>query len=220
MTNLFGLIQKMEHIQSSLVVAKNSISIQAGIQSRASSSNQHLQPKFWIQIWNLKVPQKSKIFIWKLCHNALSIKDNLYKKKIALSPSCPICNQAREIAEHTFLLCPWTSLVWFGSQLHCFPSIDNLTWINAWLQQMINQMTGTRDYKEFAMALLANTLWAQFGKLEMNIPLEIKAWSQSWPSTELKWPLENSLRPRDSTGEGLIILRLIISSWSHEDHHH
>ena len=74
-----------------------------------------------------KVPQKVKMFIWRCCQNALPINENLFNKKLISSPICQICKLEKETIEHALLLCPWTSRVWFGSQLLCTPNVDNLT---------------------------------------------------------------------------------------------
>ena len=81
----------------------------------ASTSFQQHHPSFWNQVWNIKVPQKIKLFLWKICQNAIPVKDNLFKRKLINSPLCQVCNSERETIEHALLLCPWTSLVWFGS---------------------------------------------------------------------------------------------------------
>lgn len=66
----------------------------------------------WKKIWRIKVPQKIKVFMWKLCHNALPDLGNLRKKKLV--DCCPICGLEVESIEHTFLLCGWTR--GFGSE--------------------------------------------------------------------------------------------------------
>ena len=72
--------------------------------STSASSDKHL----WKFIWGFPILKKIKTFLWRLCHNAISIRDNLYKKKIVNSPLCLICHQDKEAIEHAFLLYPWT----------------------------------------------------------------------------------------------------------------
>ena len=54
-------------------------------------------------------PKKIKLFLRKLNHNAILIKDNLYKN-IVTSTIFPICEQQRESIEHALLHYPWTTL--------------------------------------------------------------------------------------------------------------
>lgn len=52
-----------------------------------------------------------------MTHDILPVKANLYKRRIAQSNTCQICNQETETSEHTLLLCPWTRPPWFGLSL-------------------------------------------------------------------------------------------------------
>ena len=82
------------------------------IDKEASSSHQQFPASFWHSMWNIKAPQKIKMFLWLMCNNALPVNDNLYKRKMINSPICKICNMHKETIEHALFLCPWTSLVW------------------------------------------------------------------------------------------------------------
>ena len=44
---------------------------------RAGSSNPDTTRKFWRGIWQLRVPMKIQLFIWRACHNALPTMSNL-----------------------------------------------------------------------------------------------------------------------------------------------
>jgi len=37
-------------------------------------------------LWSLQVPRALKMFLWKVCHNALPTKENLYRRKITKDP--------------------------------------------------------------------------------------------------------------------------------------
>ena len=136
------------------------------------SSSISLRPNFWSQIWAIKTPQKVKIFLWKFCHNALAVRDNLYRRQICTSPLCPICGSEKETIEHAMLLCPWTGQVWFGSQLQIVPSIENISRIDCWLQEKITLLSAHQDYKETGLSILANTL-GEFVKGGINLPLNM-----------------------------------------------
>ncbi|KAL0367264.1 UNVERIFIED_CONTAM: putative mitochondrial protein [Sesamum radiatum] len=59
----------------------------------------------WNFLWNCKVPNKIKIFIWRLCNNALPIAPNLIRRGVEMDPSCPFCQSHTEDLEHIFLNC-------------------------------------------------------------------------------------------------------------------
>ena len=99
------------------------------------------------------------MFIWRCCQNVLPVNETLFKKKIRSSPICPICKSEIETVEHTLLLWPWTSLVWFGSQLQCTPSVDNITNVAFWLQQLMTNLQGNKQFFNYGMSLLIHTLW-------------------------------------------------------------
>lgn len=123
------------------------------------SSSISLNPSFWNQIWSVKTPQKVKIFLWKICQNALPVRENLFRRQMITSPLCPICNSEQETIEHALLLCSWTRQVWFGSQLQIIPTAENVTRIDLWLQEKFILLSAHKDCKEIGISLLANTLW-------------------------------------------------------------
>lgn len=71
-------------------------------QSNVASTSTEVSPILWKVIWNIKMPQKIKIFLWKLINNILPVQENLFKKKIARSNVCPVCKREIESVEHIF----------------------------------------------------------------------------------------------------------------------
>ncbi|RYR68791.1 hypothetical protein Ahy_A03g015257 [Arachis hypogaea] len=92
--------------------------------------------ELWGGIWNMKAPQKIKMFLWKAAHNIILVRANLKKKRLLTNSVCPICLQEEETEEHTLLLCEWTRAVWFGSQSQCTPTSKNVRSVGEWLQRM------------------------------------------------------------------------------------
>ena len=58
---------------------------------------------WWKYIWLLKVPTKVKIFLWRACNDWIPTMVNLVRRKIAVSPMCPIFNSSPETTAHA----PW-----------------------------------------------------------------------------------------------------------------
>ncbi|KAL6192041.1 hypothetical protein ACLB2K_038428 [Fragaria x ananassa] len=46
---------------------------------------------------------------------------------------CALCGEHPETTEHCLLLCPWTSVVWFGSSLRYIQEKAFITSLDAWL---------------------------------------------------------------------------------------
>ena len=43
---------------------------------------------FWKHIWRTKVPNKTKVFLWRACSNALPTKVGLHKRKVVDNTTC------------------------------------------------------------------------------------------------------------------------------------
>ena len=59
----------------------------------------------WKKLWALKFPPKYSLFIWKVIHGILAVKDTLLKRKVDVCPLCPRCSDEIETIEHLFLRC-------------------------------------------------------------------------------------------------------------------
>ncbi|KAL0368486.1 UNVERIFIED_CONTAM: hypothetical protein Scaly_1067500 [Sesamum calycinum] len=54
----------------------------------------------WKFLWHRTVPNKVKIFGWKLCHKTLLTLHNLAARRVDVSDCCPLCSQTREPRTH------------------------------------------------------------------------------------------------------------------------
>lgn len=61
---------------------------------------------FWWLIWQLKIHNAEKMFMWRACHNLLSIKDNLRKRGTVSDFLCSICGLEIESTHHILWSCP------------------------------------------------------------------------------------------------------------------
>jgi ribonuclease HI len=66
----------------------------------------------WKKIWNLKLPGKIKIFIWRCVHNAIPCFSVLANRHIGSISQCPICKGGAEDVRHALFLCPRARAVW------------------------------------------------------------------------------------------------------------
>lgn len=128
--------------------------------NRVPSSSYGVEANVWKRIWRQHVPQKVKVFLWKLCQNAIPVLGNLWKRKIVRFANCPICSLEPESIEHTFLVCEWTRNVWFGLQIQCLSERDIITTLHDWLEQKFSGFTGQGEYEVFASIYLCCALWS------------------------------------------------------------
>jgi len=72
---------------------------------------------FWKKLWSLKVPNSSKIFLWRACQNLLPTKQNLKKKCVLNDDLCPCCKFQEESTLHALWSCPGAQDVWGSGSL-------------------------------------------------------------------------------------------------------
>ncbi|KAL5741239.1 hypothetical protein ACOSP7_027971 [Xanthoceras sorbifolium] len=65
-----------------------------------SGSSSSSDSKWWLALWNLNIPPKIKIFIWRVCHNVIPSLCNLCSRKIVVDPCCSRCGDAPESSAH------------------------------------------------------------------------------------------------------------------------
>ncbi|KAA3468559.1 reverse transcriptase [Gossypium australe] len=67
---------------------------------------------FYKKIWQVDVPTKVKIFIWKLSWNYIASKVNLHTRRLGNSRLCPRCSGGEESLNHLFRECPVSAEIW------------------------------------------------------------------------------------------------------------
>lgn len=92
----------------------------------------------WNMVWNLDLPERIKVFIWKCLKGILPTKKNLATRTIGFSPSCPLCDVEEESIDHLFCSCPHSCSVWnaFDFQPPFHPTTTVLGF-NEWLLDWI-----------------------------------------------------------------------------------
>ncbi|XP_042950057.1 uncharacterized protein LOC122282168 [Carya illinoinensis] len=58
------------------------------------------EQSIWSKIWKLKVPNATKMLLWRASLESLPTKRNLFKRKIIDSPLCPVCLSEEETVTH------------------------------------------------------------------------------------------------------------------------
>lgn len=97
--------------------------------------------KIWKHFWVINTLHKWKVFIWRLCNNALPTKQNINQRGIPVDPICVFCNKEQENAAHLFRDCEWATRMWLSSPLGINTRAGNTTSIKDWTMQWITKIT-------------------------------------------------------------------------------
>ncbi|KAF7822290.1 reverse transcriptase [Senna tora] len=140
-------------VKSGYLVAKRAL--EKDVVSKASSS--FVVPKeLWVAIWKLKVAEKVKHFIWRLCTNSLPTMVNLVKRRCNVKSCCPVCSLEEESSEHLLLFCKWTEMVWYGSLFCARWDRFEVKRVEIW---WCNLLLGENRVDDWIAALFAYTCW-------------------------------------------------------------
>jgi len=75
------------------------------------------QRKVLKHIWKCPAPSKVIAFLWKLLHDRIPTKVNLFNRHALLPESslvCVFCEECLETSNHLFIHCGYTKGVWDG----------------------------------------------------------------------------------------------------------
>jgi hypothetical protein len=61
-------------------------------------------------LWKMKVPLKTKIFMWFVHRKEILMKDNLLKRNWQGSSKCCFCDHD-ETVQHLFVKCPFANII-------------------------------------------------------------------------------------------------------------
>ena len=74
------------------------------------------QDRFSKLIWNLNIPPRAAVFIWRLLKDRLPTKGNLLRRHVDIQDAgCPLCGQWQEEVGHLFFNCKRTINMWWES---------------------------------------------------------------------------------------------------------
>ncbi|MBA0555058.1 hypothetical protein Golob_014120, partial [Gossypium lobatum] len=68
--------------------------------------------KFYKKLWQIQVPSKIKITVWRILHNYIPTRANRFTRRVIASPSCPKCNREVETNAHEMMGCESTKIIW------------------------------------------------------------------------------------------------------------
>ncbi|KAK3228943.1 hypothetical protein Dsin_000824 [Dipteronia sinensis] len=128
------------------------LALQRKLQDSASSSSS--TQKWWSSLWCLNVPPKVRIFIWRVCLNAIPSLANLWARKVVADPCCLRCGVDVESGGHALFWCGGARKVWGLTRFDSF--FEDLK--NAPVLDVFQAILPKVSYAEFA--LFCMTTWA------------------------------------------------------------
>uniref|UniRef100_A0A453AW05 Reverse transcriptase zinc-binding domain-containing protein n=1 Tax=Aegilops tauschii subsp. strangulata TaxID=200361 RepID=A0A453AW05_AEGTS len=81
-------------------------------QEHSSSSSPDGTRAVWNHIWKSLVPPKVQSFAWRLATDSLANWTNKVKRKLEVSPLCPVCGREDEDSFHVFCSCNHAVILW------------------------------------------------------------------------------------------------------------
>lgn len=70
------------------------------------------QSNGWHRVWQLALPHKFKIFLWRFCRNNFPVRVRLRGKGVSVPIICPMCNVEVEHLRHVFFECSFARSCW------------------------------------------------------------------------------------------------------------
>lgn len=98
--------------------------------------------KLWKKVWGLIVPPKVRVFVWRLCSNALPTAKGLHRRIENISPLCHRCEREDESSLHAIWGCKYIGGVWESEELDCMWDCPQLGCIKDWVAWWICSTKG------------------------------------------------------------------------------
>lgn len=130
-----------------------------------SSSRDPGDRSIWDLVWKTKVPEKVKIFGWRVATNTLATKKNKCRRTITHDETCNICGTGDEDEYHAVVACTKSRALRFAMREHwCLPA-EKTFWYTGddWLQHLL----GTESEEDRVKIMLL--LWRCWHLQEDNV---------------------------------------------------
>lgn len=97
----------------------------------SSSSRQGLAHRGWRKLWQLEIPQKARVFLWRVCNNNVPTRNLLRGRGVTTTILCPMCGVDVEHLLHIFLDCEFTKACWrrMGWEFNALGIYDLSEWL-------------------------------------------------------------------------------------------
>jgi ribonuclease HI len=135
--------------------------------------NNHLKVEGnWKKLWKLKVPNKVKIFLWRVLRGCLPVRARLSSKGVQCDTKCPCCGEYEENEWHCFVGCMTAQEVWMGTE--CWQEVEKYSTNAMSFVSMILNMLEELDNKN--MTVVAMMMWSLWWRRNQ------KCWNDNLPT--------------------------------------
>ncbi|XP_019168881.1 PREDICTED: uncharacterized protein LOC109164787 [Ipomoea nil] len=149
----------------------------------------------WNTLWQLKIPSKWKMFLWRAMSNILPTTTNLLIKRVEIDPTCSMCGLMHEDTMHSLVLCDYAKAIWSQSILPIPQIVTNVFY--EWFGTLLNVLDS--DAILFAAAILYNiwrarneAVWNSYlpmpKKIVTTAITTMKAWQRVHATAEVDQP--------------------------------
>lgn len=113
-----------------------------------ASASSNVAKKYWSFVWKIQVPNKVRVFLWRLLTNGLPVLENMSKRKMHVNVLCSVCLEQSESIMHTFCHCQFARLTWATSGLPAALFYRNVANVWDWIVD-IKQVTSADQFAHF-----------------------------------------------------------------------
>ena len=109
----------------------------------------------WSSLWKTEVPNKIRVFLWRLARESIPRHDILHHRHMATSPACQLCGAA-DSWRHALLECALSRSVWSLASEHLVEQMS--TCADACAKTWLFTLNSTLSHADFTRLWV--TLWA------------------------------------------------------------
>ncbi|KAL2938021.1 hypothetical protein RDABS01_021470 [Bienertia sinuspersici] len=114
---------------------------------------------FWRLFHKAPMSQRWRWFCWKLVHNALPTRHNLWKRKICSTSSCVFCGNM-ETSSHLLIHCEFSKRIWKACNLGINIEANEQIGVSSWFRNMFCYLFKNRTDQTQSWVSLVATIWA------------------------------------------------------------
>lgn len=131
--------------------------------SSPSGSNAHTShrtnERVWKTLWSTNIPPKIKHFLWRALNHILPTFLSLFRRKVFVTPMCPVCGSMEESVEHILLLCPFAQSVWFLSSLCYKVNPQAVTRFEDWYNGIFSLAGNNKEFRGDCLTKISYICW-------------------------------------------------------------
>lgn len=111
------------------------------IEHNTVRSDMRADQKEWTDLWNVKVPSKVRVFLWRLAKQSIPTRDVRHHRNMAQNSNCSICGR-QDSWRHSLLECKMAKCVWAlqGEELVEFIRQSSNDDARSWLHEAVEAL--------------------------------------------------------------------------------